>query len=881
MQDLRACASMFPRRPAWMAFILSLVIPIHVSAQVTGATLSGTVADPSGSVIPNALVSIRNIATSITHDLSTDDAGFYAAPNLLPGQYELTISAPGFATKVRTNITLTIGEEQILNVTLQIGTADQKIIVSGEAPNVELATSSISAVVNSTTVRELPLNGRSWTDLATLQPGVNAIQTQLPFTSGSDRGTKGFGAQLSISGARPQQNNYRLDGISINDWTNGAPGSVLGGNLGVDAIQEFSLLTSNYAAEYGRTSGGVVNAITRSGTNQFHGNVYEFLRNSALDARNFFDSNRIPPFKRNQFGASAGMPIRKDKTFIFGDYEAIRQSKGITVTDTVPSPAARAGNLSTGTVAVDPSAAKYLGFYPLPNGPLLGNGDVGIFKFAAGQVVTENFVTTRIDHVISVNDSVYGTYLYDDTNYHSPDALDVVLVGSHTKRQVIALEENHNFNLTFMNTVRAGFSREAESNYSTVSAINPLGADLSLGADPGRAAGEVDISGVSKLLGGLGSGSPNFWHWNSFQGYDDAFLTRGTHSIKFGFALERMQLNSESEPLLNGRFVFPNLSAFLTNRPSLFTGSFPNTVTPRGVRQLLLAGYIQDDWRARPNLTLNLGLRYEMTTVPTEVHNKISNLINITDAVPHLGNPFFLNPTLRNFEPRIGFAWDPFRNGKSSIRGGFGIFDVLPLPYLSAFKLGVSEPFFSTGSVNHLPEGSFFAGAFPLLVPATRQQLLFEYKPKRNYVMQWNLNVQRELSPNLTTTVAYVGSRGVHMPFPPDDANIVVPKLTSAGYLFPSPVGSGTKINPNFGLLRSLFWEGNSYYDALEVGIQKRMAHGFQAQGSFTWGKAIDTDSASLLGDQFSNSIASWWNWFNPKVSRALTGFQHRPQSRS
>jgi hypothetical protein len=265
----------------------------------------------------------------------------------LPGTYEITAAAGGFATEVRAGITLTVGAQQVLNIRMQVGTVTEKVQVTGEAPAVQLATSSISAIVDSTTVRELPLNGRSWSDLATLQPGVNALQTQNSVSGGSGggRALRGYGNDAAISGARPQQNNYRVDGISINDYGNGSPGSVLGGNLGVDAVEEFSVLTSNYSTEYGRTSGGVVSAATRSGTNQFHGGVYEFLRNSAVDARNFFDGNIIPPFKRNQFGASAGGPIRRNRIFIFGDYEGIRQSKGITRVDTVPSAAARAGNL--------------------------------------------------------------------------------------------------------------------------------------------------------------------------------------------------------------------------------------------------------------------------------------------------------------------------------------------------------------------------------------------------------------------------------------------------------------------------------------------------------------------------------------------------------
>ena len=253
-------------------------------AQVTGATLTGTVKDSSGAVIPNAQVVIMDVATGVTRTVSPGGAGLYTAPNLLPGTYEVRITATGFSTAVQKGVILTVGEQQVLDFTMRVGQMSQTVEVTTEAPTVELTSSELGATVNAATVRELPLNGRSWTDLAVLQPGVIAATTHAAVDV-----NRGYGGQLSISGARPQQNNYRLDGISINDYSNGGPGSVLGQNLGVEAIQEFSVLTSNYSAEYGKTSGGVVNAISRSGTNQFHGSVYEFLRNSSLDANNFFE----------------------------------------------------------------------------------------------------------------------------------------------------------------------------------------------------------------------------------------------------------------------------------------------------------------------------------------------------------------------------------------------------------------------------------------------------------------------------------------------------------------------------------------------------------------------------------------------------------------
>src|SRR6202047_2735224 len=320
-----------------------MVFSTAAHAQVAGGTLSGTVSDPNGGGVPKASVVITNVATGVDREVSTNSDGFYTAVNLVAGTYQLKVTATGFNPEETTGIVMTVGAQQTLDVTLHVGTVSNRVEVTAETPAVQLTSSDISAVVNATTVRELPLNGRSWTDLAALQPGVSTIETQPTFATGSDRGNRGFGQQLTISGARPQQNNYRLDGVSLNDYANGAPGSVLGGNLGVDAIQEFSVLTSNYSAEYGKTSGGVVNATTRSGTNEFHGSAYEFLRNSALDARNFFDGPKIPSFKRNQFGGSIGGPIIKERPFFFFDYEGIRQSKGITQLTFVPSIPARSG----------------------------------------------------------------------------------------------------------------------------------------------------------------------------------------------------------------------------------------------------------------------------------------------------------------------------------------------------------------------------------------------------------------------------------------------------------------------------------------------------------------------------------------------------------
>jgi hypothetical protein len=878
---------------------LGVSVSAPVGAQVIGATLSGTVTDASGAIVPQAKIFSKNLRTGIGTSATANSDGFYTAPNLLPGAYEVSASAPGFATEVQTGITLTVGAQQVLDFSLKVGQVTEKILVSGAAPTVQLASSTIGGMVGSDSVVELPLNGRDWTMLAALEPGVDALTTQRPIgASTSKRGNRGYGSQLTVSGTRPQLNNYRLDGISIVDHLGGSPGSILGLSLGVDAVGEFSVLTANYTAEYGRTTGGVINAITRSGTNQIHGSAYEFLRNNDLDARQFFDTT-TPPFRRNQFGASVGGPIQKQKTFFFANYEGLRQFEGTTVVNLVPSQGARNGILhnangtactigvvspgcaltnSAGTVGVDPLVKPYLGFYPLPNAGLVGNGDTGNFDIATNAISTEDFATVRIDRKISEKDSVSGTWLYDSSVSDLPDPLDNLLLGNKSNRQVIALQETHIFNSSLVNTLRGGYSRLTVNSGENIQAINPLVNDVSLGTFAGLPAPGINVAGLASMTGGgIGPFTGDAVAWNSFQAYDDAFLTKGVHSIKFGFAFERMQTNSATPSDPTGLFAFGSLADFLTNEPLSFEGQVPGKFSSRGLRQSLFGGYLQDDWRVRPNLTLNLGLRYEAVTVPTEVHNFEVNLETLTSPPPgHLGPPYInTNPSLRDFEPRVGFAWDPFHDGKTAVRGAFGIFDALPLSYEFWQVDTFAAPFVQVLTTRTLLPGSFPTGAVANAGQAPVSELKTDYiepNPPRNYVMIWNLNVQRQLTPSTTVTVGYVGNHGVHMLDRDDDFNMVLPQATASGYLWPTPAGSGTRLNPAVGAIAGLQWAGSSLYDALEVGVVKRISHGLQVQGSYTWGKSIDTGSASAISDPYTNSISSLL-FFCSSCRRGLSDF--------
>jgi hypothetical protein len=866
-----------------LAFVFAILALIIFSAgqlyaQVSGASLTGTVRDASRAVIANAQISITDVATGVARSVATDTAGVYAAPNLLPGNYEVKVTAPGFSTVAHSGITLTVGAQQVLDITMQVGQVSQTVEVTTEVPTVELTSSTLSAQVNATTVRELPLNGRDWTQLATLQPGVTSLSSlQASTATGFNRGNRGYGAQLTISGARPQQNNYRLDGISVNDYSNGGPGSVLGGSLGVDAIQEFSVLTSNYSAEYGRTSGGVINGITRSGTNQFHGNAYEFLRNSALDARNFFDGPQIPSFGRNQFGASAGGPLQKDRTFIFGDYEGLRQFLGVSNVDNVPSQDFRNGIFhnpdgTTSSPGVDPLVKPYLAFWALPNGAPIGAGNTAKFSVATRERTSENFVTGRVDHRFGEKDSIAGTYQLDKSLSTVPDPLDVVLFGQSTFRQSVAIEESHTFSSQLVNSARIGYNRVTADIGYGAGAINPAATDVSLGTVPGQTAPQIVVPGLTPFGGGVNAGTSTFIRWNSFQEYDDAFLTKGIQNLKFGVSVERIQDNIKALNQIGGLFRFGSLLNFLTNQPSSLASAIPSAISNRGLRQTVIGTYLQDDVRWRPNLTFNLGIRYEMSTVPTEVQGKLSALQNLTDATPHLGDPFFSNPTYRNFEPRVGFSWDPFRDGKTSVRAGFGLFDVLPLPYEFQIISSTSAPFALVGNAQKLPAESFPTLAFNTLNVTNLRQAYVEPNPHRNYVMQWNLNMQRQLTNSVALMVAYVGSRGIHQPLRLDDANMVLPTLTPAGYAWPSPAGSGTVVNPNAARINFLAWAANSFYDGLEFQATKTMSHGFQIQGSYTWSKSIDEGSSSLAGDPFGNSISSLF-FFDRRLRRGVSDF--------
>jgi hypothetical protein len=856
-------------------------------AQTTFASLRGTVHDPSGDVIANATVTVRNSATQVLRDTRSDVAGAYNFFDLPPSIYEVTIAATGFATQRRTDVELAVNAEEVLDSTLTPPTVQTSVDVHAEASGIDIESAALSYVEDSRSVRELPLNGRDWTQLAFLEPGVSAIRTQNALNgSSSNRGSRGFGSAVTIGGTRPGQNNYLLDGISQNDYTNGAPGSALGLALGVDAIQEFSVLTNNYSAAYGGTSGGVINAVSHSGTGALHVDLYEFLRNDKLDARNFFDGQK-PPLRRNQFGVALGAPIQKDKTFFFVNYESLRQAQETTSIAIVPSAAARAGDLAAGKVVVSPAIVPFLALWPLPNGPLLGNGDTGQYIFTAKSPATEDTGIVRLDHYFSRNDSLAVSWSTDRGETTTPDALNSTFALNNLWRNTLSLNSLHIFSPRLVNAFRFGVNRVTAQGLDSAPGNNPAASDSSLGILPGRDAPGLTVPGLTAFGGGVGGlSATNFWFTN-FQAYDDVSLQKGKHVIKFGFDFIRYRYNTQVAADPNGAYTFVSLADFLTN--GKLTNFFADVyyqggqATPsgigfpeRGFRHNVAGAYIQDTWHWSSSLALNFGLRYEMASVPNEVNGLVSNLREIYGTNLNAGQPLFQNPTHYNFEPRVGLAWSPSRDKKFSIRAAFGVFDVLPLIYEMAMLEAYSGPFSSLVTLTNPPAGSFPFGGYQTILESNGTSLpvrepSIEYDPPRNYVMQWNASVQRILAPSLVLSVAYAGSRGVHMFSLANDVDIVLPTLTPAGYLFPSPVGSGTRLNPNVGSIRQLTWGDGSNYNSLQIRLQQQFRHGLELQGAFTWQKSIDGYSSGIFPTQFQNSVATLF--INRHLNRGVSDF--------
>src|SRR5262245_7040188 len=833
-------------------------------AQTVGASLQGIVTDPAGAGMPNADVVVISAATGATWELKTDSTGHYRLPVLQPGEYELHVSQTGFRPVAQRGIRLTVGQDAVIDVKLELGRISEEMTVTGAAPIINTTSGALSGLVSDKEIRELPLNGRSFQQLALLQTGVT------PALAAGNDVVGGRTPKISINGARPEQSSFLLDGTDINNVYNKTPGSSAGVLLGVEAVLEFQVLTNAYSAEFGRSAGGVINAVTRSGANALHGSGFEFYRNSGLDARNYFDpqDKPIPDFYRHQFGAVAGGPIVKDRTFYFAAFESLIERFGVTGVTAVPDDNARLGILPSGPVTLHPAIPQYLDvLFPHANGRSLGGGAAELL-FTETQPTNEYFGQLRVDHRFRGGDSLFARYTLDDGRVDRvpPTKPFISMTREHSRNQYLTVEQQHLFSPSLLNTFKGGINRSV----ALADNVRTIDIPPSMSWVPGEKFGYFTITGLVTEMGG-DFRLPRNDYLTNWQLGDTLFWTRGAHAARFGFQSQLLQFHQNTTSQQGGIVTFPNLSAFLQGRPSNVDFAVPGLIDPiRDYKQWLFGFFAQDDVRVRPNLSLNLGLRYEFITTPTEVNGKLSNLRRVTDPTLTIGEPWHSNPSLKNLAPRLGIAWDPTKSGTTSIRGGFGVFHDEILPKYYFFSGSLNPPFTTRTTIANPPFPNVMANFNPN-APIRAQLQTINYDLKSPYIMQYNVGVQRALPGSWDVFVGYVGSRGKNL-IRIGDANLAPDTIVNGVKTYQPAAG---RRNLNFGPVFQRATDAQSFYDSLQVSVMKRYSHGLRGQVSYTLAKSID-DSSGINSQDYDSVVQYVLDWYEPTYDRGPSAFQAR-----
>jgi hypothetical protein len=841
------------------AFLLVTPLIPPVSAQTAG-TIAGSVSDASAAALPGATVTARNTGTGLVRTAVTGAEGRYAIAALPPGTYEVRVELTGFTPQFRPDVHLAVAQTLALNITLQIGGVTIEEVVTGVTPLVNTSTSELSYLVGSQAIEQLPLNGRNYTDLALLQPGVNSF----PHRDGGS--VVAHGLAMSVNGQDPRSNVYLIDGTVQNDMTNGPAGSAAGTALGMDTIREFRVEANAYSAEFGRNVGGQVNVLTRSGTNNYSGSLFEYHRNDALDARNFFDGQTKPDFHRNQFGATLGGPLTKDRLFFFAGYEALIERLGRTISTIVPDDNARLGILpdpanpgGTITVPVNPAVAPFLAEFPRANGGVLGGG-LAAYTFPFSQTLDEHFFQGRIDYNLSASRQLFARYTLDDASQFLPTDYPQFPRTFFSRNQFFTGEFRQIHSASTLSTTRLGFSRTRVGQNVEAHTTQALPEFV-----PGRGiTGSIDVGGMRRF--GPQSSANLRLVQNVFSLSNDVIHTRGRHVIKGGALAEHYQDNMVNPTFSNGIFAFPNLGLFLQNRPNNFIGLTPEAQFDRYWRFTLFGFYLQDDFQITPRLTVNGGLRYEFTTMPQDKYNRDSSLPDLTASVPTIG-PLYENPTYTNLSPRTGFAWDVFGDGTTSVRGGYGLY--FNTNNHQNLIVTVTNPPATPRPVIINP--SFPVPDFNRAGAISIRPVQFDLENPRVHV--FNANVQREVWFDTTVMVGYAGSRGKHL-LRSGDVNTAVPTGTLNGEPF---IAAGTpRQNTAFSTIELKSSDGESWYNALIIDARRRWSHGFTGQVSYTLSKSEDTTQASTFFSDATNGTTSAMPEYVPDYNKGLSDFDSR-----
>ncbi len=884
-----------------LAALLSVGIFVpRLMAQADKGILSGTVTDTSGAVVVGANIQVTDVGTGVSYSAVTDSQGSWVIPELLVGNYQVQATKAGFQKMVHSGITLSVGAHLLVDFKLPVGQATEVVTVTGEVSQVESTTATVSSLVAPKQMADLPLNGRNFEQLLSLAAGVQFVSQQ---GGGGGVSSAFYGSEnnYSVSGSRPVGQAFLLDNTDItNFWQHGTGSSVTGNSLGMDAIQEFSVLTNTYSAEYGGT-GAAVNAVTKSGTNDLHGSVYEYLRNSVLDSKNYFDlgSAHIPPYHRNQFGGALGGPIKKDKAFFFVNYEGLRSSLGETGQALVPDPTILS---AVDYEALNPYIANILALYPLPTpgAPTAGAtpGLTAWYYSEAPFIVNEDYVLGRFDYTLGPKDTFFARYVHDGANLTNPFPSstipgwpDLDSSGDH----YFTAEERRTVSSRMVNAVRFGAVRNNEDAKSP-------GSVPALALTPGRDNAIVGPgSGIAPV--GPSSSSPFQIVQNRYYGADDVVLSKGRHSIRFGAQIARIQTAMSAPFAQGGDWGFENLSFFLNDDPFLYLGmagpsfvftdntgkSYPYSER-HYFREVDLDPYFQDDWKVSARLTLNLGVRYEWNSnavpaagVPLEaITNPLTStgFTNVAHVLP-------ANPNKMNWEPRVGLAWDPFKDHKTSVRAGFGIFHeplaartYAPAYYLgppSTAYLGINLP--GIPGLGFLPPSLFFP-TLPTSGGVTEFAGLDYDTDHTPYVMQYNLTIQRQITAGTVFSIGFVGSAGVHL-FSEHDAN---PQLAQSDQYFSNgqlavgpggptynpnasgPRGSVTNpfvglfANPAFSSLANDEATTHSWYHSLQAMLNRQFSHSLIGQVAYTYSRSVDDGSSSSGLEQGNYETTDTYN---------------------
>jgi len=810
-----------------------LLSAISAFAQLPTGTIIGTVKDSSGGTMPDAQVTVTNTETNESRSTTTAGDGLYRFPALQPGRYSLKVEKSGFKTATQAGLNLDVAQDLVVNTTLEVGATTQEVTVTTEVPQVNTTSSSLGGLVSDQQMADLPLNGRNFVDLAVLQPGVT---NDTNFQNVNGQGGN-WGVMFSSNGAPVRSNTFTLDGAPMMN-IHGNTGGAIGTTLGVDGIKEYKVITDAFSAEYGLQMGSQVVIVSKGGTNQFHGDVFEYLRNSVLDSRNWFDysylttGKRIPELQRNNFGGSFGGPIRKNKTFFYGVYEGLRQNMGATIIDNVfpanchvatANPCAISATNPKGNVA--PVMLPILALYPSPNLP-----NSIQFTFPALQPSTVNYGQMRIDQTLSSSDSFFGRYTVQDSNNTNAYVYPQFRLLTTGRDQFFTLSENHIFSSALLNTARISYSRTNLAQNSLYPSFL-VGPQYSLVT--GQPIGQLIVNGVTNF--GPTGNAPYLLLQNLYTLSDDVYYTKGRHAFKFGALFNRFENYDLATTNLRGNLTFNTQANFMAG--IFTTGTFLTGPVNKETRFYTYGMYAQDDWRVTPRLTLNLGLRYEFSTVPYDRLGRNYAFLNFaTDATTTLGY-VLQNASLHNFGPRIGFAWDVRGNGRTSIRAAFGEYYDLANNGFVIYSAQGTPPLY--GLIT--PAAPKTALTLPVVSSGTIGNSLHtqEYLDNQPRLLQWNLTIEQQLARNLSLSLSYVGTRGIHL-WDNEEGNPCIPTSITNGIPFWAVDCGKGRLNPLWGSNNYEATNGDSNFHSLQAVVTQRLSHGLALGGAYTYGKVLD-----------------------------------------